>query len=186
MWERAAPFHLYRKPEISETDESNRAPGISGIPAELLKYGGAQTLLWLQVLLSIVFRKERISKDWRAGIILPLRKWKDNRRMYSNYRGITLLSVPGKLFIMTLLDRCTTFLRSQKTIKQTGFMLGRSTVWQIFTIRQLVDSRISRKSIRWLCGFQGCFRFCQPAITLAHTVNNETTSEVLQPFWVAP
>jgi len=38
--------------------KNNRAPGVCGIPAELLKYGGAATLLWLQVLFSIVFRTE--------------------------------------------------------------------------------------------------------------------------------
>ncbi|KAK2703302.1 hypothetical protein QYM36_018217 [Artemia franciscana] len=48
------------------------------------------------------------------------------------------------------------------------------------------DSRISTKSIRCLCGFQGYFRFCRPAITLPQTENNGTTSEVLQPFRAAP
>ena len=38
--------------------KNNQAPGVCGIPAELLKYGGAATLLWLQVLFSIVFRTE--------------------------------------------------------------------------------------------------------------------------------
>ena len=134
--------------------KNNRAPGVSGIPAELLKYGGTATLLWLQVLFSIVFRAEWIPKDWRAwngelgkdrngfqrlDIILPLWKRKDSRRICSNYRGITLLSLPGNLFVITLLDRCTTFLRSQRRIQQAGFMPGRSAVDQIFIMRQLIE-----------------------------------------------
>ncbi|KAK2719557.1 hypothetical protein QYM36_005136, partial [Artemia franciscana] len=43
------------------------------------------------------------------------------------------------------------------------------------------DSRISAKSIYCLCGFQGCFRFCRPAITLAHIENSGTTSEEFLP-----
>ena len=119
--------------------KNNRALGVCGIPAELLKYSGTVTLFWLQVLFSIVFRTEWIPKDWRAGIILPLWKQKGSRRVCSNYRGVTLLSVPRKLIIMTLLDRCTTFLRSQRRIQQVGFIPRRSTVEQIFTMRQLIE-----------------------------------------------
>ncbi|XP_065567537.1 uncharacterized protein LOC136031721 [Artemia franciscana] len=68
-------------------------------------------------------------------MILPLWKWKGSRRICSNYHGIKLLSVPSKLFVMTLLDCCTTFLRSQ----QAGFMPGRSTMEQIFTMQQLIE-----------------------------------------------
>ena len=55
------------------------------------------------------------------------------------YLFINTKSVPGKLFVMTLLDRCTTFLRSQQRIQQAGFMPGRSTVEQIFTMQQLIE-----------------------------------------------
>ncbi|XP_065570301.1 uncharacterized protein LOC136033482 [Artemia franciscana] len=96
-------------------------------------------LLFFQVLFSIVFCTEWIPRDWRTGIILPLWKRKGSSRIYSNYCGITLLSVPGNLFIMALLDRCITFLRSQRRIQQAGFMPGRSTMEQIITMRRLVD-----------------------------------------------
>ncbi|XP_065571615.1 uncharacterized protein LOC136034392 [Artemia franciscana] len=126
----ASVHHPFTSTEILNSlkrMKNNRAPGVCDIPAELLKYGVAATLLWLQVLFSIVFRTEWIRKDWRAGIILLLWKQKGSRRICSNYRGITLLSVPGKLFVMTLLDRWTTFLRSKRRIQQAGFMPGRSS-----------------------------------------------------------
>ena len=99
------PFTFTEILKFLKRMKNNRAPGVCGIPAELLKYGGEATLFWLQVLFSIVFRTEWIPKDWRAGIILPLWKRKGSCRICSNYRGITFLSVPGKLFVMTLLDR---------------------------------------------------------------------------------
>ena len=140
--------------------KNNRAPGVCGIPAELLKYGGAANLLWLQVLFSIVFRTKWIPKDRRAGIILPLWKRKGSRRICSNYRGITLLSVPGKLFVVTLLDRCTTFLRSQRRIEQAGLMPRKSTVEQIFTIWQLIEktrSKFRQKAYVVSVGFKAAF-----------------------------
>ena len=40
---------------------------------------------------------------------------------------------------MTLLYHCTTFLRSQRRIQQAGVMQGRSTLEQIFIMRQLIE-----------------------------------------------
>jgi len=119
--------------------KNNKAAGVCGVPAELLKYAGPAMLLWLQMLFSVVWRTEWVPKDWRLGIILPLWKRKGSKSICSNYRGITLLSVPGKLFAMTLLDRCTSILRRKRRVQQARFMPGRSTVEQIFTMRQLIE-----------------------------------------------
>ncbi len=37
-------------------------------------------------------------EDWRKAIIVLLYKGRSNREECSNYRGISLLSVPGKIF----------------------------------------------------------------------------------------
>ncbi|XP_065575235.1 uncharacterized protein LOC136036831 [Artemia franciscana] len=53
--------HLFSSTEILKSPKrmkNNRAPGVCGIPTDLLKYGGAAILLWLQVLFSIIFRTE--------------------------------------------------------------------------------------------------------------------------------
>ena len=46
-----------------------------------------------------MWREERTPVDWERGIIVPIYKGgeKDN---VDNYRGITLLSVVGKLYIL--------------------------------------------------------------------------------------
>ena len=40
---------------------------------------------------------------------------------------------------MTMLDKCTIILRRKRRVQQVGFMSGRSTVEQIFTMPQLIE-----------------------------------------------
>ena len=43
-------------------------------------------------------------EDWRSAVIVPLLKGKGERTEY-NYRGISLLSVIGKIYAGILVDR---------------------------------------------------------------------------------
>ena len=119
--------------------KNNKAAGICGLNSELLKYGGPAMLLFLHTLFSTIWQTEIVPEDWWKGVIIPLWKRKGSRSDCSNYRGITLLSVPGKLFSMVLLDRCRSIIRKIRRPEQAGFMSDRSTIEQIFTIRQIVE-----------------------------------------------
>ena len=44
-----------------------------------------------------------VPDDWRKGIILPFYKGKGSRQECKNYRGITLLSYPGKVLAHLIL-----------------------------------------------------------------------------------
>jgi len=54
-----------------------------------------------------------IRDDWRRGIILPFYKGKGSRHDCQNYQGITLLSVPGKVFAHDLLSRVRVWLQEK-------------------------------------------------------------------------
>ena len=45
-----------------------------------------------------------IPSDWKGGIVVPIWKGKGDREC-NNYRGVTLLSVPGKAFAWLVLNR---------------------------------------------------------------------------------
>jgi len=77
--------------------------GICGIPAELLKAGGYCTVQWLTKIFQSVWQTGQMPSDWKKGIILPLYKGKGSRRKCKNYRGITPLSTPDKVFALSLL-----------------------------------------------------------------------------------
>ena len=64
---------------------------------------------------------------------MPLYKGKGTRSECQNYRGITLLSVPGKVFAHVLLARIKPLLMKQRRQQQSGFTPGRSTADRILT-----------------------------------------------------
>ena len=92
-----------------------------------------------------IWIKKTIPDDWRRGIILPFWKNKGNKdlEVCSNHRGITLyiciLSIPGKLFAMILLERIRPTFHNHRRSEQAGFTAGRSTTEQIFAIRQIIE-----------------------------------------------
>ena len=57
----------------------------------------------LQQLFSVIWREEIVPPQWREGLIVNLFK-KGDKEDPGNYRGITLLSVVGKVFYKTLND----------------------------------------------------------------------------------
>jgi len=69
--------------------------------------------------------------------IIPLYKGKGSKSECSNYRGITLLFVPGKVFARIIIARIKPTLLSHRRPQQSGFtffMPGRSTCDRIATL----------------------------------------------------
>ena len=54
---------------------------------------------WLHSVIQLMWKKSEVVKSWRRAIIVPLYK-KGNKMVCNNYRGIRLLSVPSKVYIM--------------------------------------------------------------------------------------
>ena len=67
--------------------------------------------------------------QWREGLIVNLFKKGDKEDPW-NYRGITLLSVVGKVFCKVLNDRLVKHLDKGKALRegQAGFRVGRGCV----------------------------------------------------------
>ena len=89
----------------------SKAPGICGIYAELLKAGAnaeitveISALMLLHAVLCSAWNTGIIPTDWKRGLVVPLCKGKGDRQDCNNYRGVTLLSVPGKVFAPIILD----------------------------------------------------------------------------------
>ena len=75
-----------------------KAPGICGIHAELLKAGGNAAIVLLHAVQYSAWNTGIIPTDWKRGLVIPLWKGKGDRQDCNNNRGVTLLSVPGKVF----------------------------------------------------------------------------------------
>ena len=60
---------------------------------------------WIWKLCNMAFESGVAPGDWRSAVIVPLYKGKGERTECKNYRGISLLSVVGNIFVGILLHR---------------------------------------------------------------------------------
>ena len=118
-----------------------RAPGVCGIRAEMLRAGGFVVILWLHTLFCSIWSSGVIPTDWKRGLIVPIWKGKGDTQECNNYRGVTLLSVPGKVFARVLLNRIRQLLLDHQRPEQSGFTPKRSTVDCILALRLLTERR---------------------------------------------
>ena len=56
---------------------------------------------WIWRLCNLAFENGVVLEDWRSAMIIPLYKGKGERTECSNYRGISLLNVVGKIYAGT-------------------------------------------------------------------------------------
>ena len=84
---------------------SGKAPGSDAIPAEIYKAGGPLVAEKLTELFHIMWRKEGIPKKFKDATIIHLFKRKGNPQVCDNHRGISLLSISGKILARVLLNR---------------------------------------------------------------------------------
>ncbi|KAK3516227.1 hypothetical protein QTP70_006372 [Hemibagrus guttatus] len=64
---------------------------------------------------------------------------KGDRRVCSNYRGITLLSLPGKVYSRVLERRVRPLVEPRIQEEQCGFHPGRGTLDQLYTLHRLLE-----------------------------------------------
>ena len=123
---------------IQETKEG-KSPGVCGIPAEIWKYGGENLQRTLHDLILLIWEEETVPQEWKDANIISLFK-KGDRKDCGNYRGISLLSIAGKIMARILLNRLNSLLAPDILPEtQCGFRSGRSTVDMIFTLRQIQE-----------------------------------------------
>ena len=114
--------------------KSGKAPGACGIYPQYIQHGGSDALCTLHKIVTQVWKEEVVAEEWHQGIIIPLYKGKGSKSECSSYRGITLLSVPGKVFAHIILARIKPTLLSYRRPQQSGFTPGRSTCDRIATL----------------------------------------------------
>ena len=116
---------------ISNT-KLGKSPGSDGVLPEVIVYGGRCLRAFLLILFNIIWASEMIPQVWKDAIITILFK-KGNRSECGNYRGISLLSVVGKIFADIILQRLQLLAEFIYPQSQSGYRAGRGTIDGIFT-----------------------------------------------------
>ena len=134
-------------PTVSETVKaikllsSGKAPGSDAIPAEIYKTGGIPVAKKMTELFHIMWRKEDTPQEFKDASIIHLFKRKGNPHLCDSHRGISLLSVAGKVLARILLNRMNEHLEQSGLLpgSQCGFRKDGGTIDMIFTARQLQE-----------------------------------------------
>ena len=122
-----------------------KAPGSDAIPAEVFKSGDPTLLTKLTELFQSIWESETLPQEFKDATIVHIFKRKGNKQSCDNYRGISLLSIAGKILARILLNRLTKHLeQGHLPESQCGFRAGRSTVDMVFSARQLQDKSVEQ------------------------------------------
>ena len=92
---------------------------------------------WLELLLESGEEK-RCQRIWEEGLFVPLHK-KGDRTECGNYRGICILTVGDKIVAKLLYNRLKRHSENIIGDYQSGFRASRSTIDQIFILRQILE-----------------------------------------------
>ncbi|KAJ8371412.1 hypothetical protein SKAU_G00114400 [Synaphobranchus kaupii] len=128
--------------KASKALRAGKAEGPDEIPAETLRADIETSTNMLHHLMQAIWEEEKVPLDWRDGNIVKIPK-KGDLRECKNYRGIMLLSTPGKVLNHILLGRLEKTVDEKLRENQAGFRNGRSCGDQIATLR------IIEQSIEW-------------------------------------
>ena len=103
---------------------------------EFLKYGINGLIEYIHVLFNKIFDSGIFPDAWGEGYIVPIHK----KGSVENYRGITLLSVIGKLFTNILNTRLNDWAETYHVYveAQAGFRKGMGTLDNIFVLHSLI------------------------------------------------
>ena len=83
----------------------------------------------LHQLFQLIWQHETVPQDFKDATIIHLYKRKGNRQACDNHRGISLLSIAGKILARVLLNRLTAHLeQGLLPERQCGFRKARGTV----------------------------------------------------------
>ena len=122
---------------------SGRVPGADAIPVEIYKAGGLTMTEKLTDLFQCMRRNEAIPQEFKDASIVHLYKRKGNPQVCENHRGISLLSIAGKILAKILLNRLNVHLDQAGLLpeRQSGFRKDSGTIDMLFTARQLQEKR---------------------------------------------
>ena len=114
-----------------------------GASAKLLKAGGECVASRLTEVIQQAWECGTAPDDcMKKGVLLPFYKNKGAKSECKNYRGITLLSIPGKVYAHTVLSRAKEHLQTIRRREQIGFTPCRSTIDRIATLKFILQRRI--------------------------------------------
>ena len=105
--------------------KAGKAPGEDDIRAEMLKAMNYFGVCWLIHVCQVAWKTSEVSKQWQTSVLISIHK-KGDKKKCTNFRGISLLSLPGKVNAKCLEKKCREIVEPQLWDAQCGFRPGGS------------------------------------------------------------
>ena len=121
--------------------KNNKVPGIDNITGEMLKADIEASTTWLKKLFDKIWAEEETPGECSRRVLTTVPK-KGDLSKCSNWRGITLLSVPSKILGNILIERIREALDKELRKEQAGFKKGKGTSYQIFILRNIIEQSV--------------------------------------------
>ena len=115
-----SPPTLHEIQKAVKSLKTNKAAGVDSINAELLKADINTASKIFHHLFTNIWENENIPPDWSKGLIVKIPKKRDLQNC-DNWRGVTLLSVPSKVFCKIILARIDDVIDTKIREEQAGF-----------------------------------------------------------------
>ena len=131
--------------------KKGKSAGLDRICVEMIKAGGESLVKWLLRIFNVCWRERKVPQDWQDACLVPIYKGKGDKMDCANYRGISLLSVVGKIYGRILIERVKVVTDGSIGEEQGGFKEGRECVDQVYTLRMLMERFRDKKIDLYVC-----------------------------------
>lgn len=131
-----AVFHASNVSLFIKDLANGKATGQSGLPAEALKVLGLLAAQPLSLLFQFIWEHKLVPSAWCRARIQPVPKKGDMTKI-ANYRPISLIEIPRKLFEAMLMPAVKEFAEPLAK-EQGGFRAQRGTLDQIATLQEWI------------------------------------------------
>lgn len=106
----------------------------------------------LYKIISEAFELGIVPEQWQKSIVSPIPKAGDNRDPL-NYRGISLISIPCKIYCDVLNRRLSALLEKNDLLceEQNGFRKNRSCLDHLYTLNTIISNRKGKGKSTFVC-----------------------------------
>ncbi|CAK1597415.1 unnamed protein product [Parnassius mnemosyne] len=132
--------------------KAGKAAGYDRVSLEMLRAGEGVVADLLYTLFNLCWELKRVPGDWCKAVIVPIYKGKGSQQDCRNYRGISLLSIVGKLYAKVLIERVMKETDGKIWDVQAGFRKGMGCTDQVFSTRMIAEKFLA-KNQKVFCAF---------------------------------
>ena len=110
---------------------------------EMLDFGDSDVARILHKFILLIWQIGKAPDDWKKSLLVPIFK-KGDPTMIDNYRGISLLSLPGIVYALTLHSRLSRWAATLLLEGQCGFRENRGCTDAIFSLKSLCERAVRK------------------------------------------